>query len=160
MATLTQTTARIARPAPGPSAHLALQLQSPPQSLQQQQLQSAPLDEQGAFAFVRIYGEVCLVQTDAPLSCPSPSPSPKSPLFPTPAPTAVAIAVFRHEFGTMFRYARRATLPTRDVQVLAALDAAGVLCEGASGVVFLSREMTDQLLRWTAPASPRLRRRF
>ncbi|KAL5498641.1 hypothetical protein ACEPAH_1996 [Sanghuangporus vaninii] len=120
-----------------PVAHIAIQPSPPP---------SASSSGQGAFAFVRIHNDVCLVQADASFTSSS-SKSPLSGVFITP----VELAVFRHEFGTMFRLTRRAKLPARDVQLLAPLDDAGVLCDADSGVVFLAREMTDQLLRYTSP---------
>ncbi|KAH8115996.1 hypothetical protein DFH11DRAFT_1542785 [Phellopilus nigrolimitatus] len=142
MATLTQTASRIAAPS-STAGHFALQTP-----------QSVPFEEQCSFAFARIYDNICLVQTDTLLS------NPKTPLFMTP----MDVAIFRREFGSMFRFSHRAIVPASDVQVLATIDVQNVLCEDDSGVVFLAREMTDQLLRWTAPrrtsTSPRHRKHY
>jgi len=124
-------------------------------------LQPAPAvfdPEQGSFAFARVYDNVCLVQTDKLLSSTSQGASqPSTPLFLTP----VEVAVFRHEFGTMFRYAHCTTVRASDIRILASISKEQVLCED-SGVVFVDRTLTNQLLQWTAPrrtSSPHTTRR-
>ena len=69
--------------------------------------------------------------------------------------TPVDLTIFRHEFGTMFRQTRRVTVQARDIQILKRLDEASVLYDIESGVVFLSREMTNHLLRYTSPRRTR-----
>ena len=41
-----------------------------------------------------------------------------------------------------------------DVRILMGIEREQVLAEGGSGVVFLAREVTDQLVKWTAPVKP------
>lgn len=104
------------------------------------------------FAFARVRDKTCLIQTEKS--------HPSAPLFLAP----IDVTVFTHEFGTMFRVSHRAIVSAADIQVLATIDNAHVLVED-SGVVFVARELTDQLLRWTSsrrissPTPSRVRRR-
>ncbi|TDL24489.1 hypothetical protein BD410DRAFT_801844 [Rickenella mellea] len=99
----------------------------------------------GQFAIAQVHDSVCLVQSDSVHATSS------SPLFMTP----VELHIFRHEFGTMFRYSHRATLHPNDIHVLNPIDERHILRE-ETGVVFVAREVTDQLLKWTKPrAVPR-----
>lgn len=76
--------------------------------------------------------------------------------------TPVDVLVFRHEFGTMFRFSHQACVHPDDIHILLPIDDRHMLCE-ETGVVFVARDVTDKLLQWTAPRRPapqRARRRY
>ena len=54
----------------------------------------------------------------------------------------------------MFRYSHSATVNASDVRVLMGIEKEQLLSEGGTGVVFVAREVTDQLVKWTAPVKP------
>ena len=73
-----------------------------------------------------------------------------NPLFLAP----VDVTIFRQEFGTMFRQSHRATFHANDIQILFPIDKHQVLCD-ETGVAFVARDVTDQLLKWTTSVSRR-----
>ena len=104
---------------------------------------------------LRTWNAYCLISSAAE------KPPSSTPLFLTP----IDVTFFSHEFGTMFRVSHRSTVSAADIQILASIADEHVLVED-SGVVFVARELTDQLLRWTnsrrvssSPAPSRLMRR-
>lgn len=72
---------------------------------------------------------------------------------------ATDVNVFRHEFGTIFRYAHRATLHPADLHVLALVDARCTLYEPDNGTVFLARDVVAQLQRLAAASKGVVMRR-
>jgi hypothetical protein len=51
----------------------------------------------------------------------------------------------------MFRYTHSTTVAASDVRILMGIDRDMLLSERGTGVVFVAREVTDKLVRWTMP---------
>lgn len=108
---------------------------------------------QGPFASARIQNQICLVQcefvlspcsfhTDGSLTAGSSLPVSSSPSD---------LNVYRHEFGTLFRFSHHATFfPEDEVQILFPIDSTNVLFEEDSGVAFVSRDVMTVLNKYAS----------
>ncbi|EIN09057.1 hypothetical protein PUNSTDRAFT_52461 [Punctularia strigosozonata HHB-11173 SS5] len=116
---------------PSPSPFAAASAPSPPFSPS-----STPPPTGDRFAFARVKGTVCLVQLpdDASLLSPLTPPS---------------LSLFRHEFGTIFRFAASRAVHPSELRVLEPVPADLVRYEPDSGQAFLARGCVARLAKLT-----------